>query len=271
MRLKINDIVFGYNSIPVLNGVSFELAPGEVLSIVGPNGTGKSTLLRCMNGLMRPDKGDIFLGNENLGTMKRLQIAQNLGYVPQSFETVFPLKVLDMVLLGRQPHVAWKRTRQDLEKAYAALYLTGIENLAMRSFSEISGGQQQKVIIARALAQEARILLLDEPTSNLDIMHQLEVMELIKDLVSAMALAAVVSVHDLNLAARYSDRVLMLHQGRIVAAGDPMSVFTRDNIAVVYHVEARVDRVDGRPHIIPLKPLHHNGSERSKIDHKNEY
>ena len=258
MRLKINDIVFGYNSIPVLNGISFDLAPGELISIVGPNGTGKSTLLRCMNGLMKPEKGNIFLGNKNIRSLNRPQIAKSLGYVPQSFETVFPLKVLDMVLLGRHPHMVWKRSRQDLEKAYAALYLTGIEDLAMRSFSEISGGQQQKVIIARALAQEARILLLDEPTSNLDIMHQLEVMELIKDLVSAMALAAVVSVHDLNLAARYSDRVLMLHQGQIVAAGDPLSVFTRDNIAVVYHVEARVDKVDGSPHIIPLKPLHHD-------------
>jgi iron complex transport system ATP-binding protein len=264
MRLTVNDVMFSYNSAPVLDDISFELARGEILSIVGPNGTGKSTLLRCLDGLIRPNKGSIFLASENIRNMDRSQIARHLGYVPQSFDTVFPLKVLDMVLLGRHPRMLWKRSRSDLEKAYAALQLMGIENLAMRNFNEISGGQQQKVIIARALAQEAQVLLLDEPTSNLDIMHQLEVMELIKRMVSAMALAVVVSVHDLNLAARYSDRVLMLHQGRIVAAGDPLSVFTTDNIAAVYHVKARVNTVEGRPHIIPLKPLQPNEKQRSE-------
>ncbi len=178
-----------------------------------------------------------------------------MGYVPQSTSFVFPFTVMDMVLQGRYPYSNGHQKKQDIEKAVKALQYTGTEDLAMRSFGSISGGQQQKVIIARAIAQEAGILLLDEPTSSLDIMHQLEVMELLRYMVNKDNLSVIISMHDLNLTSRYADKVIMLEKGKIVAAGEPVSVLTPDNIASVYNVEAAVEHIKNRPHIIPLKTL----------------
>jgi iron complex transport system ATP-binding protein len=247
--------VFGYDSVPILENITFVLHSQETLAVIGPNGTGKTTLLKCIDGLLKHQKGSIFLDGKPVKGMHRKEIAKCIGYVPQTASTIFPFTVFDMVLLGRYPHGNRQRGKRNLEKAFKALRLLGIEDLAMRKFSEISGGQQQKVTIARAIAQEAEILLLDEPTSNLDIMHQLEVMELLKHLVKRNEMSAIISMHDLNLTSRYADKVIMLDQGKIVAAGDPFSVLTPENIASVYHVEVVVKRVQQKPHIVPLRPL----------------
>ncbi len=254
IRLEVDDLAFGYKGKTVLENIGFSIGPHETLAIVGPNGAGKSTLLRCMNGLLKPLNGAVSLNGKAIETMKKRQLAGYMAYVPQAISTAFPFTVFDMVLMGRYPHGNHKVNGQDLQKALKTLTLLGIENLAMKSFAEISGGQQQKATIARALVQEAKILLLDEPTSNLDVLHQLEVMELLKNLVKKTEMSVVMSMHDLNLTARYADRVLLLNRGKLVAEGAPISVLTPDNITRVYQVEAKVKNVHGKPHITPLKP-----------------
>jgi iron complex transport system ATP-binding protein len=187
--------------------------------------------------------------------MNRMEIARKMGYVPQSTARVFPASVIDTVLMGRRPHLGWKSSERDLDKVLEILELLGIVEFAMRDFNEISGGQQQKVLIARALAQEADVLLLDEPTSNLDIRHQLEVMKIMTDIVRKNGISAVMAIHDLNLASRYTDMILMMNGCRIFAAGEPTSVLTVENIKRVYGVEVLVKSDEERPYIIPVRPI----------------
>ena len=255
MRLKVNKIEFAYNSTSVLENISLELDRSEILGIVGPNGTGKSTLIRCIDQILKPQQGTILLDENDITTMNRMEIARKMGYVPQSTTRVFPASVVDTVLMGRRPHLGWKSSEEDMDKVLEILELLGIVEFAMKDFNEISGGQQQKVLIARALAQEADVLLLDEPTSNLDIRHQLEVMEILKDIVRKNGISAVMAIHDLNLASRYTDRILMMNGGRIFAAGDPASVLTVENIKRAYGVEVLVKSDGERPYIIPLRPI----------------
>ena len=255
MRLKVNNIEFAYNSTPVLENISMELDRSEVLGIVGPNGTGKSTLIRCIDRILKPQQGTILLDEHDITNMKQMDIARKMGYVPQSTTRVFPASVIDTVLMGRRPHLGWKSSEEDMDKVLEILELLGIMEFAMKDFNEISGGQQQKVLIARALAQEADILLLDEPTSNLDIRHQLEVMEIMKNVVKKKGISAVMAIHDLNLASRYTDRILMMNEGRIFATGDPASVLTIENIKHAYGVEVLVKSDGERPYIIPLRPI----------------
>ena len=225
------------------------------MALIGPNGAGKSTLLKCIDGLLQYQKGSIELNGKEIKKMHRKQIARQMAYVPQTVSNIFPFKVFDMVLQGRYPHANGRRRKQDLDKAFEALCLMGAQDLAMKNFGEISGGQQQKATIARAIAQEAKVLLLDEPTSNLDIRRQLEVMELLRRLVDKNGMSAIISMHDLNLTSRYADKVVMMDQGSVVAAGEPLAVLTTENIAAVYHVEVAVMNVQDRPYIVPLKPL----------------
>jgi iron complex transport system ATP-binding protein len=255
VRLKVNKIEFAYNSTPVLENISMELDRSEILGIVGPNGTGKSTLIRCIDRILKPQQGTILLDENDITTMNRMEIARKMGYVPQSTTRVFPASVIDTVLMGRRPHLGWKSSEEDMDKVLEILELLGIVEFAMRDFNEISGGQQQKVLIARALAQEADVLLLDEPTSNLDIRHQLEVMEIMTNVVRKNGISAVMAIHDLNLASRYTDRILMMNGGRIFAAGEPASVLTIENIKRVYGVEVLVKSDGERPYIIPVRPI----------------
>ena len=255
MRLRVNKIEFAYDSTPVLENISMELDRSEILGIVGPNGTGKSTLIRCIDRILKPQQGTILLDENDITTMNRMEIARKMGYVPQSTTRVFPASVIDTVLMGRRPHLGWKSSEEDMDKVLEILELLGIVEFAMRDFNEISGGQQQKVLIARALAQEADVLLLDEPTSNLDIRHQLEVMEIMTNVVRKNGISAVMAIHDLNLASRYTDRILMMNGGRIFAAGEPASVLTIENIKRVYGVEVLVKSDGERPYIIPVRPI----------------
>ena len=264
MKLNVDGLVFGYNSVPILDRVTFAVEPHEIAAVLGPNGTGKSTLLKCIDGLLKVRSGTVSVNGQPTREMGKRQMARRFGYVPQKSGTCFPFSVFDMVLLGRHPHqgrhpgrdsLSRQGHRQDLEKALDALRLLGLEDLAMKNFDEISGGQQQKVAIARAIAQEASILLLDEPTSSLDVLHQLEVMALLRQTVDRNGTAAILTMHDLNLTARFADKVILLNRGKIVAAGSPAAVLTPGNIASVYGVAARVVDVGGTPCIVPLNPL----------------
>ena len=259
MKLKVKDVEFSYASTSILKNICMELAPAEVLGIVGPNGAGKSTLLRCIDRILKPQRGSILLDEREIKRMSLMEIARRMGYVPQTSSRVFPATVFDTVLMGRRPHIGWRSSEKDNEKVLEALKLLEIEQFALRDFNELSGGQQQKVLIARALAQEADVLLLDEPTSNLDIRHQLEAMDIIKKLVKEKGISAIMAIHDLNLGSRYSDRVIMLNGGTIIDAGNPSSVLTPENIKQVYGVEAVVRNESGRPYIVPISPVRANG------------
>ncbi|MCW3998669.1 MAG: ABC transporter ATP-binding protein [Candidatus Bathyarchaeota archaeon] len=256
MNITVQDLTFKYRSTPTLTEVSLKLKETEVLGMVGPNGSGKTTLLKCLNKILEPQQGTILLDEQTIKKLNRLEVAKHVGYVPQSSAgDQESLLVFDMVLMGRRPHIAWQSSERDNEKTWEALKMLGIEQLAMRNFYELSGGEQQRVLIARSLAQEAKIILLDEPTSNLDIRHQLEVMELTRKLVAEQHLAAAIAIHDLNLAARFCDKIVMLKAGVIFAAGEAEEVLTAQNIRSVYDVEVAVNRFDRVPFILPLAPI----------------
>ena len=255
MKLKIKAVTFSYDSSPVLENICLELAPSQLLGIVGPNGSGKSTLIKCIDRILKPQKGSILLDEKDIGNMSRMDIARRMGYVPQVSSRVFPATVFDTVLMGRRPHLGWCSSDRDIDKVVEILELLDIDDLALRDFGELSGGQQQKVLIARALVQEADVLLLDEPTSSLDIKHQLEVMDIIVNLVRERGLSAIMAIHDLNLASGFSDKIVILKNGKLYAAGEPREVLNSENIREVYGVETTIINSDlGRPYIIPLAP-----------------
>jgi iron complex transport system ATP-binding protein len=184
--------------------------------------------------------------------MPRRELAKYLGYVPQNLPVKFPMTVFEMVLTGRKPYLSWRPSEQDLRITANILHEMGIEDLAMRDVEQLSGGQAQKVLLARALAQEPKYLLLDEPTSNLDLRHQLEVLGMIITLVKSKGIGAMMAMHDLNLAARFSDTILMLKEGKVFSMGTPSEVITPKNIREVYGVEVVVRRDNGYPHIQAL-------------------
>lgn len=249
MKLEIAGLQFSYNSIPVLNDVDFELKEGEMLTIIGPNASGKTTLLKCINNILNPQKGSILIDEESLNTLSMRKIARRIGHVPQSGTESFPTTVFDTVLMGRKPHGAWKPNRKDLEKVSKTIEKLGLEGIAMRNIKEISGGQKQKALIARALAQNPEILLLDEPTSSLDLKHQLDVLDVVKKQ-TRNGITVVMTMHDLNLAARYSSKILMLSDGKIYDAGD-VDILNSKNIESVFGVKVDIVQRSGRPIIIP--------------------
>ncbi|WP_457548598.1 ABC transporter ATP-binding protein [Archaeoglobus sp.] len=254
MKIRIRGLEFSYNSIPALKKVTIDIHESEMVAIVGPNGSGKSTLLKCIDRILKPKKGVILINGKDIKDFNRIEIARTIGYVPQSVKQFFPATVFEVVLMGRRPYLGWRCSRKDIEKVFDVLKTLNIENISMRDFNELSGGQQQKVLIARALAQEPEILLLDEPTANLDIKHQLEVMEIIRRIVRKNGITAIVAIHDLNLASRYADRIVMMKDGKVFAAGTPEDVLTSANIESVYDVKVRIIKLSGRLYVIPLDP-----------------
>ena len=252
MRLIIDGLEFGYSSTSVLKDVTLDANGPQLLSIIGPNGVGKSTLIHCINRILSPNQGTVLIDGENVSGISLKELAKKVGYVPYSANDAFPLSVVDTVLMGRHPHSTYKSLDKDLDIVYDTLRLLNIEHLALRSFDELSAGQHQKVMLARGLVQEPRILLLDEPTSNLDIKHQMEVTRILRDLSQQKNILVIMISHDLNIAAKYSDTIIMLAKGSIFAIGTPSEVLTRENIKEVYDVDSEIIQSRGRPHIIML-------------------
>ena len=255
MEIKIDGVTFSYRGAgdsPVLKGITVDLGGSQVVSILGPNGVGKSTLIHCINKILEPTGGAVYLDGRDVKDYSLKEMARQTGYVPYSSSDTFPLTVVDTVLLGRHPQAGWKTTEEDLEAVYDVLEKLEIEDLAMRYFNELSAGQHQKVMLARGLVQNPKVLLLDEPTSNLDIKHQLGITRLLKRLSHTEGIMVVMISHDLNIAARYSDNVILMHEGTIFAAGTPEEVLTVENIREVYGVESSITEVEGRPYIILL-------------------
>ena len=255
MKLILNKLSFNYNSIAALKDVDLEVDLNEVLSIVGPNGSGKTTLLKCIDRILKPNQGAVLIDGTDVTNIRLGELSKIIGYVPQTSTSTFPFTVFDVVLMGRRPYVRWSVSERDREIVTEILKFLGISELAARHLNELSGGEQQKVIVARALAQQPQILLLDEPTSNLDIKHQLEVLGIIKDLTRTRQLSVIMAMHDLNLASRFSDKMVLLKQGCIFAVGTPESVLTEENIESVYGVKSHVtNSVLDRPQVTPIAP-----------------
>ncbi|MDP6665625.1 MAG: ABC transporter ATP-binding protein [SAR202 cluster bacterium] len=240
--LEVRDLRFAYNNRPVLDGFNFRAAKGELVGLVGPNGTGKTTLLRLLSGVLRPLGGSVMILGEETRRMPTSERARLVSVVPQDPRTPMGLTAFDLVLLGRNPHLGllqWEG-RRDAEIAMHSMALTGTDDLAQRRFENLSGGEKQRVLIALALAQQVPVMLLDEPTSNLDIAHQPAVMELLADLKREAKGAVVVAMHDLTLAAQFCDRIVIIHKGRNFAEGPPAKVLTEQNIEAVYGTKVRV-------------------------------
>ncbi|WP_292393172.1 ABC transporter ATP-binding protein [Methanoculleus sp. UBA303] len=252
MILDVDGVAFTYRSSPVIRDITFSLSPHQVLAILGPNGVGKTTLLKCMNAILRPKTGSVLVEGTDLLTADRMAIARKVGYVPQRCE-VGRMTAFDAILLGRRPHIRWDVTEADLRIVEAAVRMLRLEDLSLRYIDEMSGGELQKVSIARALVQEPRVLLLDEPTSSLDLKNQLEILEIVRRVTADHDVAAVMTMHDLNMALRYADRFILLKDGVIHAAGGP-DVVTPEIIEAVYGVPVTLERYNGFSVVVPLAP-----------------
>jgi iron complex transport system ATP-binding protein len=240
--LRLTSVTYMIDSATLIAGADLAVEAGAFLGIIGPNGAGKSTLLRLAAGLIAPASGEITLDGRSLRALPRKQIARLLGYVPQQARLDFPFSVADVVMDGRNPHLGRFQVGgvADRQIVWEAMEQTGILPLAERNVQTLSGGEKQRVLIARALAQQPRVLLLDEPTANLDLHHQHAILRLVRRLAEEQGLAVVAAVHDINLAARYCDQLAVLMNGRIVATGTPAATITHALLADVFAVDAEI-------------------------------
>lgn len=249
MILSVHNLDFTYGRESILNCVDFTLESGELLAILGPNGVGKTTLLKCINAIHAPSSGAVMVEDRNVLRMGPHEIALNIGYVPQRNEPA-RLTVFDAVLMGRKPHVKWKVADRDLKMVDSAIKRLNLDRLSLRYIDELSGGELQKVAIARAMVQEPRLMLLDEPTSSLDLKSQVDILNMLKHIITGHGLAAIMTMHDLNTALRYADKVLFLKNGYIHSTG-PACQVTPDVVEEVYGLPVDIHTVQGRLMVVP--------------------
>jgi iron complex transport system ATP-binding protein len=243
--VEARGLTHAFGATPVLRGVDVSLAPGKMLVVVGPNGAGKTTLLRALCGVLRPDAGEVTLGGVAIATRTRRQVAQRLAVVPQDSAMPFPFSVREMVALGRAPFLGplGHESADDVARTEAALLALDLGALAERAYPTLSGGEKRRVLLARALAQGVDTWLLDEPTAHMDLGHGLYCFEWLRAWLGAAPARGILLVtHDLVLAARFADELLLLERGAVAARGEPADVLTAARIAAVYGVEARVER-----------------------------
>lgn len=239
-----------YGDVRVWDDLSVEFGGSGLICILGPNGVGKSTLMRTLDRLVDPDSGTVRIDSTDLKDVPRRELARKVAFVPVGSDEAFSMSVVDAVMMGRHPLSGFRSKAEDTEMVARCLRMLGIEDLAGRKFDGLSAGQHQKVMIARGLAQEPEVLLLDEPTANLDLRHQLEVMKLLHDVADGEGICVIAICHDINVAARFADRIVLLNDGAVEADGTPAEVVTSENIERVYGVECDIVQASGRPYVV---------------------
>lgn len=243
--MEVKNISYHYHGGgEVLKDVNFTLEQGQFLAILGNNGVGKSTLLKCLNKILKADSGELLLDGENILQMSNHQVSRRIAFVSQTVPNT-QMTVHDVVMLGRRPYMKWGFTEKDHQIVHSAMDRLNLESLRGRFLNQLSGGERQKVMLARALAQQPKLLLLDEPTSSLDIHNQYQVLEIVRELCHHDGLTAVVVIHDLNLALRFCDRFLLFRQGQVYANGD-YRVLTPEALKAVYQIDGRVVEVENQ-------------------------
>lgn len=249
MNLQVDGLAFNYPCQKVLKNISFSMKRGECLAILGTNGAGKSTLLKCINKILKPQMGTMVIEKEDVRNCKQIDLAKKVAYVSQTNQST-TTTVFDSILIGRKPYIKWDVRKKDLQIVNETIKLLDLQKLALKNVDELSGGEYQKVLIARALAQETGVLMLDEPTNSLDLKNQLEVLALIKEIARIKNIMAIVTIHDLNLALRFAHKFILLKDGLIHATGGK-EVITEENIAAVYDVSVTVEWINNHAVVIP--------------------
>jgi iron complex transport system ATP-binding protein len=241
--IDIKNLSHSYDSLVVLNNLSFSIQKGDFFIIIGPNGSGKTTLLKIISGLVKLQQGDLKILDQSLQSYTRKALAKNIAYVPQMVSMDFPFSAMDLVLMGRSPHLGPLGLGQekDVEIAKKAMAFTGVEHLGSRKLEQLSGGEQQRVFIARAICQAPEVILLDEPTASLDLAHQVRIMDMMEKLKNERNVTVVMVSHDVNLAAMYGENLLLLKEGGIVGMGRPEEVITYQALEKAYGCTILVD------------------------------
>ena len=240
MKISVNNVCFDYSGVNVLHDVCFTVGDNDFVGILGPNGSGKSTLIKCINRILRVKRGEILIDGRNVNSFDSRELARLVSYVPQYTNNNNTSTVYEILELGRCPYINWKLKSSDREAIDRVIEDFRLQAFVKKQFSQLSGGEQQKIKIARALVQEPQVLLLDEPTNNLDLRHQVEALSLLSDIVKNRGITAIMAIHDLSLAARFSLSVLLLSKGRIVAGGAPEDVINQQNVREVYGIDVEI-------------------------------
>ncbi|MEN0137921.1 MAG: ABC transporter ATP-binding protein [Rhodococcus sp. (in: high G+C Gram-positive bacteria)] len=263
-RLIADNLSLGYGDRIIVDHLDLEVRTGVITTVIGPNGCGKSTLLRALGRLLKPRNGSVLLDGKAIGSMRTKDVARTLGMLPQAPVAPEGLTVADLVARGRHPHQSWLRqwSSDDEGEVAEALALTGVSDLADRPVDQLSGGQRQRAWISMALAQGTDILLLDEPTTYLDLAHSVEVLDLVDRMHEELGRTVVMVLHDLNLAIRYSDQLIVMRDGTIVASGAPKDIISAELLLEVFGLEAAVisDPVSDRPLVVPIGTRHVYGA-----------
>lgn len=261
MMLDVRKLNFSYGERRILKDISFKAESNTVVSILGSNGAGKTTMLKCINKLLKPDSGEVYVDDVNVLELENKDLARSIGFVPQSVP-VSRMTVFDSVLIGRKPHFELTASKKDIAITGDVIDALGLSKLSLRYLNEISGGEFQKVQIARAIVQEPKVLILDEPTNNLDITNQHITMHMVEDAVRARGMCTIMTMHDINLAIHYSDKFLFLSGGEVAAYGG-MDIIDEELIRKVYGIDADVIRHRGVPFIVPRQ----SSKYQHELDH----
>ncbi|MFC2014528.1 ABC transporter ATP-binding protein [Chloroflexota bacterium] len=254
IKIEVENLKLGYGHTEVVKDLSFQVNPGEMVGLIGPNGSGKSTIIKAMSNVLRPFSGRVLLDDRNIVKIPRVEVARLIGVVPQIPLLPSTFTAFEIVLMGRNPHLRMFQYEGagDMAITWQAMGKTATQSLAERMVGELSGGEIQRLVVARVLAQQPKSILLDEPTANLDINHQVEILDLIKGLCREENLTVVITLHDLNLASQYCDRLVLINEGLVHAQGTPTDVINEDNMSAVYGAENCVysHPVNGLPIIL---------------------
>lgn len=252
MNIEVQELRFRYNGDQVLKGLSFQVSRGDFLAIVGPNGAGKSTLLKCLDTILKPEYGTILVDGRRLEEIHRKQRSRLIGFVPQGEVNPYPSTVFETIMTGRRPYIEWDPSKEDLDVVAQVIADLKLDEIALRKTDEISGGQRQAAIFGRIVAQDPQVFLLDEPTANLDLKHQMGLLSKLEEFASSGKIV-VIAIHDLNMALKYCNRFIMLRDGAIFASGG-REIMNEHNIEQVYDVVVSIHRKDVQIFVIPDKP-----------------